>query len=169
MPRHDKVKINQAIVQTGGKYRSSTFVLTALFPLACLIFSTPPHQKKRMTAQLPRGWPKHQKSRGQNLPPLKYCCCCSTFVLTAFISLAYLIFSVEDLQLTYFTVYSIVILGHGNNNEMHSGGYLLTNTYPPCNGGSHRRCCRNETSRTFQPAFFSCGEISPLGNPKKKG
>jgi len=46
MPRHDKVKINQVIGQTGGKYRSSTFVLIALFPLACLIFSTPPHQKK---------------------------------------------------------------------------------------------------------------------------
>ncbi len=52
--------------------------------------------------------------------------------------------------------------------SMHSGGYLLTNTYPPCNGGSHRRCCRNETSRTFQPAFFSCGEISQVGNPKKR-
>jgi hypothetical protein len=29
MPRHDKVKINGANGQTGGKNRSSTFVLTA--------------------------------------------------------------------------------------------------------------------------------------------
>jgi hypothetical protein len=29
MPRHDKVKINGAHGQTGGKNRSSTFVLTA--------------------------------------------------------------------------------------------------------------------------------------------
>jgi len=29
MPRHDKVKINRANGQTGGKTRSSTFVLTA--------------------------------------------------------------------------------------------------------------------------------------------
>jgi hypothetical protein len=29
MPRHDKVKINRANGQTGGKNRSSTFVLTA--------------------------------------------------------------------------------------------------------------------------------------------
>jgi hypothetical protein len=43
--------------------------------------------------------------------------------------LACLIFPVKELQLTYFTVYPILILGHGNNNEMHSDGYLLTNTY----------------------------------------
>jgi hypothetical protein len=29
MPWHEKVKINRANGQTGGKYRSSTFVLTA--------------------------------------------------------------------------------------------------------------------------------------------
>jgi hypothetical protein len=29
MPRHDKVKINRANGQTGGKNRSCTFVLTA--------------------------------------------------------------------------------------------------------------------------------------------
>ncbi len=29
MPRHEKVKINRANGQTGGKKRSSTFVLTA--------------------------------------------------------------------------------------------------------------------------------------------
>jgi hypothetical protein len=29
---------------------------------------------------------------------------------------------VEDHQLTYFTGYPKVTLGHGNNNEMHSGG-----------------------------------------------
>jgi len=28
-------------------------------------------QKKRMTPQLPRGCPQHQKSRGQKLSPLK--------------------------------------------------------------------------------------------------
>jgi len=36
MPRHDKVKINGANGQTGGKNRSSTFVHS--FSLACLIF-----------------------------------------------------------------------------------------------------------------------------------
>ncbi len=30
MPRHDKVKVNRANEQTGGKNRSNTFVLTAL-------------------------------------------------------------------------------------------------------------------------------------------
>jgi hypothetical protein len=29
MPRHDKVKINRANGQTGGKIRSNTFVVTA--------------------------------------------------------------------------------------------------------------------------------------------
>jgi len=62
----------------------------------------------------------------------------------------------QDLQLTYFTVYPTLILDHGNNNEMHLGGYLLTNIYLPCNGGSHRRCCHKETAKTFQPAFFLC-------------
>jgi hypothetical protein len=38
MPRHDKVKINQANGQIGGKNRNNIFVLTASFPLACSIF-----------------------------------------------------------------------------------------------------------------------------------
>jgi len=92
MPRHDKVKINRAIGQTGGKHRSSSFVLIAFisFGLFNIFHPSPPEenstQKKRMTPQLPGGWPEHEKSRGQNLPPLKYYCCCSTFVVPAFIS-----------------------------------------------------------------------------------
>jgi hypothetical protein len=39
MPRHDKVKINGANGQTGGKHRSSTFVLSAFISFGLLIFS----------------------------------------------------------------------------------------------------------------------------------
>jgi hypothetical protein len=39
--------------------------------------------------------------------------------------------------------------------------------YLSCNEGSHRRYCSIETSRTFQPAFFFGGEISPPGDGKK--
>jgi hypothetical protein len=37
MPQHDKVKINRANRQTGGKNRSSTFVLTAF--ISCGLFN----------------------------------------------------------------------------------------------------------------------------------
>jgi hypothetical protein len=30
-------------------------------------------------------------------------------------------------------------------------GYLVLRTYLPYIGGSHRRCCPNETWRTFEP------------------
>ncbi len=36
MPRHEKVKINRANGQTGGKNRSSTFVLTAFISFGLL-------------------------------------------------------------------------------------------------------------------------------------
>jgi hypothetical protein len=104
-----------------------------------------------------------QKSRGQNQPPLKYCCC---WHWLHSIPLAWLIFSVDPHQLTTCTGYPKLILGHGNTNEMWSGGYLLTNTYLPCNGGSHRRCCPKETSRPSNQRFFFCGEFSPLGNKR---
>ncbi len=45
MPRHDKVKINRANGQIGGKNRS-TFVLTALISVCLFSISTLPHQKK---------------------------------------------------------------------------------------------------------------------------
>jgi len=39
MPKHDKVKINQANVQTEGKNRSSTFVLTAFISFGLGLFN----------------------------------------------------------------------------------------------------------------------------------
>jgi hypothetical protein len=38
-----------------------------------------------------------------------------------------------------------------NNNRTHPGGYLVLRTYLPYIGGSHRKCCSKETSRTFEP------------------
>jgi hypothetical protein len=45
---------------------------------------SPPEEKNNPT--ISKRLARHQKSRGHNLPPLNYCCCCSTFALTAFIS-----------------------------------------------------------------------------------
>jgi hypothetical protein len=55
----------------------------------------------------------------------------------------------------------------GLNNEMHSGGYQLTKTYRPCNGGSHRTWCRKETSSSFQPECFFVANFCHLGTGKK--
>jgi len=49
-------------------------------------------------------------------------------------------------QLTYFTGYPKVILGHGNNNEMHSGEYLqkILNTPKEMNAVSTKLLLLNQ-------------------------
>jgi hypothetical protein len=53
MPRHDKVKINGANGQTGGKNRSGTFVLTTFISLRLFnIFQKPVSQVSSKSHEL---------------------------------------------------------------------------------------------------------------------